>query len=104
MAITPRLGPDLHYSRLSRDSPNGFSQSPTMVAQRASDREFDPVPIGAFKSSTYSNLRPAVRAGPRLMLMAKAEHDIVRIADDDHVARRLLLAPGMGPVWVINLL
>ncbi len=27
----------------------------------------------------------------------KAEHDIVRITDDDHVARRHLLAPVMGP-------
>jgi hypothetical protein len=38
-----------------------------------------------------------VKERPRLMLMLKADDGVVRIADDDYVARRLGEAPAMDP-------
>jgi hypothetical protein len=43
------------------------------------------------------SLLEIVKERPCLVLMLKADDGVVRIADDDHVARRLGEAPAMDP-------
>ena len=43
------------------------------------------------------SLLEIVKERPCLMLMLKADDGVVRIADDDHVARRLCEAPAVDP-------